>query len=441
MKKKYRLFCMLAFVMVGAGYALCDDEDASVELRWSGFSSMEAGQVVAGESDWGEIGSKSSPYHVWLQKLYTGYNTQILFNSLPIVGNVGMGMKVTNEYPVYSGDKGQSRRLFYYPYLSRSDLTYSFGNSDDPSMSLTLGYFPFKYNSDARNLGEYMFRSGTYPQYLITDFDFAAARLLGFHLDGKISESFKWDILATFNTEWAAIGDLNLTGIASYQPIPFLTLGAGAGWFSLVSANWDQTTPVKNGNSYIKDGKRYYYTFAGQKVMGRFSLDPQSLFHKEIFGPEDLKIYSEAAILGVINYPESEDGKFSYDDIKKRIPVMFGLNIPAFKILDVLSLQAEWFGSDYVNDMSPVIFDNAPVALSTIHDVRSTYDVNEDHKGDDWKWSLYGKRTLKEHFQITFQFARDHMRWYRYDYTVQDGREALRSNKDWYYIMKLGYVF
>ena len=129
---------------------------------------------------------------------------------------------------------------------------------------------------------------------------------------------------------------MNLTGIASYQPVPFVTLGAGAGWFSLVSANWDQTTPAVEGCSYIEDGKRYYYTFAGQKVMGRFSLDPQSLFPNNLFGHEDFKIYSEAAILGLINYPLGEDGKTRYDDIKKRIPVMGGFNIPAFKYLDIL---------------------------------------------------------------------------------------------------------
>jgi hypothetical protein len=438
MKKKYRLLCTLAFVMMGAGYALCD-EDESTEIRWSGFASMEAGQVVNGEADIAHEYGKHD--HVWSQKLYIGSNMQILFNTLPVVGNIGMEMKVWNDYIQYTGDYGKSRRLYYYPYLSRADLTYNFGSSDDPDLSITLGYFPFKYNPDARNLGEYMFRSGTYPQYLITDFDFPMAKLFGMHVNGRNSGPFKWDILATLNTEWTAIGDLNLTGIASYQPVPFVTLGAGAGWFSLVSANWDQTTPAVEGCSYIEDGKRYYYTFAGQKVMGRFSLDPQSLFPNNLFGHEDFKIYSEAAILGLINYPLGEDGKTRYDDIKKRIPVMGGFNIPAFKYLDILSLQAEWFGSDYINDLNPIMFDNQPIPFSSNRGTKTPYNTKENHNGDDWKWSLYGKKTIAEHFNIVFQFARDHMRWYREDYTLQDGQEALRSNKDWYYTIKLGYVF
>ena len=96
-----------------------------------------------------------------------------------------MEMKVWNDYIQYTGDYGKSRRLYYYPYLSRADLTYNFGSSDDPDLSITLGYFPFKYNPDARNLGEYMFRSGTYPQYLITDFDFPMAKLFGMHVNGR----------------------------------------------------------------------------------------------------------------------------------------------------------------------------------------------------------------------------------------------------------------
>jgi hypothetical protein len=437
-KRRYLLFAFVSSLL-WTGYAFCDDEENSTELKISGFSSMEAGEVVNGEEDL--LYPSARHDHVWMQKLFMGYNMQVLFNTLPVVGNVGMEMKVCNEYPQYSSDLGKSRRLIFYPYLSRADLNYSFGNTDDPYLKIDLGYFPFKYNSDAYNLGEYMFRTGTYPQYIITDFDFAAARLLGFHLDGKISESFKWDILATLNTEWTAIGDLNVIGIVAYKPIPFVTIGAGAGWFSLVSANWDNTTPPLDANSYISDGKRYYYTFAGQKVMGRFSLDPQSLFPNKLFGHEDFKIYSEAAILGLINYPLGEDGKTRYDDIKKRIPIMGGFNIPAFKYLDILSLQAEWFGSDYTNDLNPIMFDNMPIPLSSFRNRTTGYDINENHDGDNWKWSLYGKKTIAEHFNITFQFARDHMRWYRYDYTQQDGQEALRENKDWYYVIKLGYVF
>jgi hypothetical protein len=175
--------------------------------------------------------------------------------------------------------------------------------------------------------------------------------------------------------------------------------------------------------------------------MGRFSLDPQSLFPNNLFGHEDFKIYSEAAILGLINYPLGEDGKTRYDDIKKRIPVMGGFNIPAFKYLDILSLQAEWFGSDYINDLNPIMFDNQPIPFSSNRGTKTPYNTKENHNGDDWKWSLYGKKTIAEHFNIVFQFARDHMRWYREDYTLQDGQEALRSNKDWYYTIKLGYVF
>lgn len=34
-----------------------------------------------------------------------------------------------------------------------------------------MGYFPYKFNPDATNLGEFLFRTGTYPLYLISNFN------------------------------------------------------------------------------------------------------------------------------------------------------------------------------------------------------------------------------------------------------------------------------
>jgi len=486
------LFPLIALCAL-SGYA----QEVPPTLSASGFVALREGQVVAGEPDFLQPAANSD--HVWVQELYAGMNVHALFNPYPVIGNIGLECRVFNDYPEYPADWGKSRRLNFYPYLSRADIVYSFGGRENPSMTLDVGYFPFKYNEDARNLGEYLFRSGTYPQYLITDFDFPMARLLGARLSGKCGNVLKWDVLATMNWEWTAIGDLNLSAIASYKPVPLVEFGLGGSWCSIVSVNMDNTTPMVNGNDYVYNGKLYYYTFAGQKVMGRFSIDLQTLFPNNLFGKQDLKLYAEAAILGVVNYPRNTapagdldlnlDGKIGYDDITKRIPVMFGFNWPTNPLmsytlvpgvamyahtnkfdfptistglfggiatgvgswllekyldkkigLDVLSIEAEWFGSVYPNDLSPIMFDNIPVPLSSAHDTRSSYNP-DNYKGDDWKWSVYGKKTIADHFSVTLQFARDHMRWVRMDYTQQDGQEALRQNKDWYYTFKLGYAF
>jgi hypothetical protein len=369
-----------------------------------------------------------------------GFNVQAKFGNLPATGNLGMELLVCNDNSPYTQDLGQSRRLFFYPYLSRADLSYTFGDKENPFLTLGAGYFPFKYNGEVRNLGEYLFRSGTYPQYLITNFDFPMTRLLGVRASGSLFDNIKWDVLATTNVEWTAIGDLNLSGLLSWKPMPFLELGLGASWCSIVSVNLDNTSPPEEGNAYINDSLLYFYTFAGQKAMGRLALDLKQLFSGgDNLGKQDLVLYSEAAVLGLINYPVSVDGYARYDDITQRIPVMAGFNFPTFKYLDILSLEVEWFGNPFVNSLTPIKFDNYPIPLSSYGNEKSSVYMNRHD--DDWKWSVYGKRTFADHFNVTFQFARDHYRWFRLDYTSEDGKEALRRNDEWYYTFKFGYTF
>lgn len=431
-----RFVCaMIIVVSAGASFA----EDNATTIVPTGFVALREGQVVKGEKEMADYPGARTDW-VWIQEMNVGLNALVKFNNLPLTGNLGMELKVFNDNVVYSGDFGQSRRLNFYPYLSRADLNYTVGDKENPMLSIDAGYFPFKYNSEARNLGEYLFRSGTYPQYLITNFDFPMTRLMGLHASGPLGKGINWDVLATTNTEWTAIGDLNLSGLLSWKPAPLFELGVGASWCSILSVNWKNTTPEAQGNVYISDGKRYYYTFAGQKAMARFTLDLRQLVPgSELFGKQDLKLYSEAAVLGLIDYPVSFDGWTRYDTLWQRIPVMAGFNVPTFKFLDFLSVEAEWFGNPYPNNLNTIKFDNQPVALSSYGNERNALYLN--NHGDDVKWSVYGKKTFADHFNIIFQAARDHMRWIRLNYAQEDGKEALRKNNEWYYTFKFGYTF
>ena len=428
---------MVLAAMAIAGRVSYGEEGATTFFP-SGFVSLREGQIVKGEPE--RIQTTASNEHVWVQEMIAGFNVKMKLANLPAQGNLGMEMSVNNDNSSYPSDFGQSRRLNFYPYLSRADLVYSFGSEENPGIVLDAGYFPFKYNNSVRNLGEYLFRSGTYPQYLITDFDFPMARLLGLHLSGPLGASIQWDVLATTNTEWRAIGDLNVTGLFTWKPLPLFELGLGGSWCSALSVNWDNATPPVSGNDYVYDSAVYYYTVAGPKVMGRFTLDFKQLFpQNDLFGEQDLKLYSEAAILGLFNYPMSVDSFTQYDTLWQRIPIMVGFNFPTFKFMDVFNAEVEWFGNPYPNSINSMKFENQPIPLSSSTGEKSKVNLNNHF--DDWKWSVYGKKTFADHFNITFQFARDHMRWFRLDYTKADGMEALRRNDEWYYTFKLGYTF
>ena len=57
--------------------------------------------------------------------------------------------------------------------VSDANASYRWGDLQSPFLCATIGLFPYKYDPQARNLGEYLFRSGTYPAYLINNFDSA----------------------------------------------------------------------------------------------------------------------------------------------------------------------------------------------------------------------------------------------------------------------------
>jgi hypothetical protein len=413
-------------------------------LKWGGFASLREGQIVKGSK---ETLVEAKNEHVWIQEMITGLSLEAKFKNAPATANIGVEVAINNDNTAYPGDLGKSRRLNFYPYISRADLLFNIINRDDANIDLDIGYFPYKYNSSVRNLGEYLFRSGTYPQYLVNEIDFPLARLMGLRFGGSVfQKKFNFDILITTNIEWYAIGDVNLSGIFSWKPIPLFELGAGGSWCSIISTDLDKTTPNDIGSRYVDqipgttDSAIYNYTYAGQKLMGRLTLDLKQIFPgADIFGQEDLKIYSEAAILGLINYPKSMDGYTQYDSLWQRIPLMAGFNVPTFKLLDVLNVEIEWFGNPYPNNNNAIRFDNQPLPLSSFKNEKNSIYLNQ-HR-DDWKWSIYLKKTIANNFSIMGQFARDHIRWYRLDYTAMDGKEALREKDNWYYTFKFGYAF
>jgi len=448
-----RVLAVIAGVLVCACLAYGDD-DVNVKLTPSGYASYQIGQVVHADS-LTALQAVNIPQvdNILFQQMFVGLNLQGTFSPLPITTNIGLEMKALTEVPrsfQTMQDQGMASRLFYFFYLTRADLVYS----QSKAFNLDVGYFPVKYNDDARDLGEYLFRTGTYPQYIITNFDFAAARVTGLNAYGTLFDNLNYKALLTINTENATMGDLNLTGIVSYSlPNKFLEVGGGVSFCSFISANINRTRPglsvLQIGNNtrdeYVdKNGDTATYTFAGTKLMGRFSINPQSLFPNNLFGKDDFKLYAEAAVLGVKDYPVSVDTSSlgtRYNDIFKRLPIMFGFNIPTLKFLDVLNMEWEWFGSVYPNDMTTFVKDGLPNAISnTWHNI-GTY---ADSTNDNWKWSIYAKKTLAKHFNIVFQVASDHYRWdCSAEYSKQANllSEALTQMNQYYYVLKFGYNF
>jgi hypothetical protein len=160
------------------------------------------------------------------------------------------------------------------------------------------------------------------------------------------------------------------------------------------------------------------YSHRGTKLSFRAALDIKAIFGSpELFGKEDLKIYGEWAWLGVKNY------RVYYEKPLERMPIMFGLNIPAFNLLDYFSVEAEWYSS--LNDNTP------PYEPNDVY----PHEIPTGSK-DDWKWSVSLKRSLTDNLAIYARASRDHLR-------LQDASGAVErferiiEKEHWYWSSKI----
>jgi hypothetical protein len=359
-------------------------------------------------------------------------------------------------------------------------------DAKDSLLVLHMGLFHYKYNQEARNLGEYMFRTGAYPGYIYSaHFDMADAQLSGIRLSNTMLNN-QWhnDLFLTSELYLYPQKDFSFSYLTDFTTTnKIISVGAGVQFYRCIPINNKMTQPKTyqfepnspTAYNYYFDKSdplhkdTLYYTYAGTKIMARFTFDPKLLFDSHVFGTEDLKIYGEAIILGVKNYPGNSDtlststsvqvnqiNEFGYDTLMHKMPVMLGVNLPAFKILDVLSLEVEYYGKNYVNRV-PVVTRNGkmtwlPVPYDqnfntgapeggnlgqTRNYTKSLYFSDQAH----WKWSVYAKKTIFNNFSITAQAARDHSLNQTNLQVYTDQEECLIKDNQWYWAFKLGYNF
>jgi hypothetical protein len=142
------------------------------------------------------------------------------------------------------------------------------------------------------------------------------------------------------------------------------------------------------------------YQTNGTKLMARGSFSIQKLVPMDFLNPQDLKIYAEVALLGVKNQP------VYFEKRSERIPVMVGINLPTFKLLDYLSLEVEYFGSPLPDDYEQVLINNYPI----YEGYGTMLHSSDNNRDDDVKWSLYASKTLATGLSIRAQVANDHLR-------------------------------
>ena len=352
----------------------------------------------------------------------------------------GLGTVMNHFLAVTAEKSGGYAQINISPYVAEANFTYSAWDEDATKLSFRGGFFPYDYVPDAQNLGLYLLRGPVYPGYVMSGFEtkyvMPVANMLGFQVHHQAG-SFQHDLLFNIESDFYPYYDISPAYIASYKVGSALRIGAGANFYHLISVDKRITTDKKifYVDTLAKDTTTI--PFKGTKLMANFSLDIKALLGSEgAFGPEDLKLYGEAALFGLDN---GKAYKALYGSYAHRMPMMAGFNIPMFKILDRLSLEVEYYGATFKDDLHNYNHTSGdqPVPFPVADTVKYTKD--------DLKWSLYGSKVLINHIKLSFQVASDHFRpgiFNGYGDNNPPGSEAvLLSPKEWYWETKMAFFF
>lgn len=460
--KKNRILAISIFCL----WAVAQAEEAQVHFKPVSISGQfDNGQIVGGRTNRRE----QPPFNGDLSK---GINLDGTFFSrtgvwvtqdatvndrLEII--VGVGGIFWYATPSFKSNP-PSQQTQFGPGISQAQGIYTFGDLKNPSAMLQMGYFPYKYNSDAKNLGEYLLRSGTYPSYVVSGgwnmVSSAAYMMQGLRVNVPLwGGKFQSDFLLPMERDLPPLFDISPTYVATVKPVAGIQIGAGVACNHCIAIKPSAETPHDPANrviksvtttydtaantytyAFVRDTTGNYYTFQGVKLMGSVSIDPKAFFPMDFLGPEDLKIYSEVALLGVKNYD------YYYNNRWQRMPVMVGINLPTFKLLDVLSVEGEYYNSKFTNDFTGPIYQVLPVWNV---DVDATLPADQaalnasDVRRDNWKWSIYGKKKIIKGVEIYAQAASDHIRTFAINGGMLPITTPLTNHngKDWYYIVRL----
>lgn len=356
----------------------------------------------------------------------------------------GFGGLFFYRFPEQSGNPDFNVK-YWAGGLSQANGTYSWGDLQGTPTQLTGGLFPFKYNPDSRNLGEYLFRSYAYPNTIFTGvWDYAnnsQASLFGLNLSvpllgGKIRNN----LILNREENVFPLHDWSLSYLAGFRPGNGLVdLGAGVMLERLISQRPSRTTPKRDINAYVTTpagvhhlvgsptdstpGDTSYYTFKSIKAVARASINPQALFPDNGFlGAHDLKLYGELAVLGFKDYP------ILYEKRADRIPFMVGFNLPTFKLLDIFSVEVERWTNPNLNSTAIVRRAEVPKPYSTI-------PLDSAFTEDDLKWSVFAKKTVLSSFAVVLQVANDHLRPIASDFNPA-WTEVSTDPKHWYWMFR-----
>ncbi len=438
------------------GTSISAQDSTAPRIQWTGMAAIEEGQFVKCNY----VGDLAPiPFSPWVADEYAEIGVKATLNrhfSLAVIPEIRL-WDDTWDWTRMNSSTGAANPLNQHATVSLADAEgiLSLGTTDAIAWTISGGVIPYKYDLEAKNLGEYLFRTGEHPAYIETSFDQAYATMTGLRANAEIFRNLSLDLFFTTETQVQPMNDWSLSFLAGYKVPGLVDFGAGIMLDRLIPAVPLLDKPSTSGYNtyYTSSGQLDTFSWGGTKVMARLSFDPKGLLPSDlanIFGKEDGILYGESAILGVKSITAyslelgsnglpltphvfvADTGNTinnAYSDIWKRIPVMFGFNFPTFRLLDYLSGELEWFGGTY----SPSLYD-----LEGFKYLLPLPDGTQ-YTGSKWKYSINARKTLYGNFSVIGQIARDHTRHDVYFFGNTDVDEIFQTKDEWGWWLKLQY--
>jgi hypothetical protein len=437
--------------------SFAEGEKQESKTTISGFGYFMFGQIVSGilGSTFPKPGTPSTflLQHYWQENA----DVDLYLTSKPNDWfTTKAGLSVIKTFPIQAGS--MDRASFYTSYvfsipMAEGIFHWNFDKdafwpdkSQRPATAITslmieAGFFQYTFNPDVKNLGNYMFRSTILPLSLQTGIDYPWADLMGIRTQvGFLDDKIKLEAILRSEIMQIPWYDWDLAFTGSYTPNKVIDVGAGICFNRLINV----------GHSpFIADSSENM--MKGTKIEARFTFDPKPLL-KPLFGDmflfndqsiiglgsEDLKIYGEAAVLG-----QNDKSLYSYIPEPtyvlgmpiRRMPLLLGINVPGFKVFDVISLELEYFKSPYPNDWIGELQYANPYPT----DFSNPWQIDNYVNKDNFKWSLFFKKKIAN-FEIRAMAANDHAIYKAFNLeNTPCFEQTLRRPGDWHWYFEFRY--
>ncbi len=303
----------------------------------------------------------------------------------------------------------QAPSQFHITYITQTTLLKQANlNFNWDKVDFTVGLIKYKYTA-SKNLGEYLYRSHSYPTILYTSqalniLDDPSVTVLGASVNwswanGRIKHIFN----GFFEQETFPIYDFTPSYHLYYQD-EYIKIGGAISLDRFIhfrEAVIDSNPTVRDAPNNFDYAKFIDSTgidnFYSTKISFQIDLNLGNILNLSYVSrsAEQFSLYSEVAVLGLENHEPI------YAKRSERTPIVVGFNLP-LNNLSKLSLPNINFELEYLKN--PYLSRALSKELSFVPEDLGAYSR------DDYKWSFFLIQPIHSRLNLKIRLASDHLR-------------------------------